>query len=173
MGNKFRVTQKLQRRGQIGRPICLKLKQFARFRMAKCEGRGVERLARNGPLHPVGQGPAGPPDPAAATQAVDWIPDNRVSYVGEVYPDLVSATGVEVQPEQVGDREPGHDSCIGAGRPSGFNHRHSLAVTLVACDRSLDGHAILVQMAPRQCGIGAPHPSRCDCVAEAPVSLVG
>jgi hypothetical protein len=76
--------------------------------MAECQSSSVERLTRRRPLQQLGRFSGRAGDPPAAAAGVDRITHNRVADVLQVNPDLMSAAGMELQPEQLRDIESCH-----------------------------------------------------------------
>jgi hypothetical protein len=57
-----------------------------------------------------------------------------------MYPDLVGPAGVELEPKQIDDLEPGDHRGIGAGLTPLGRNRHPLTVLRVASQRRIDPH---------------------------------
>ena len=171
--NEFLATRYNQCIPEIGGPLGMELKWCSAHRMAECQSRRVQGLPRSGPLQLLGQASGGSRDSAAPPPPVHRIPDHRVPNVLQVNPDLVGSAGVELEPEQVGNLEAGHDEGVGPGRPAGGDDRHPLAVVRVTGDGGLDPDRAGIQVSPGQRRVGPLHPPRRDGGPELPVGLVG
>jgi hypothetical protein len=76
--------------------------------MAECQSGGVEGLSRRGLFQQLSRPALGPGDPPAATPTVDRIADHRVAQVAKMDPDLVSPSGMKLQPEEFDHVKPRH-----------------------------------------------------------------
>ena len=88
--------------------------------MAECQSGGVEGLPWRGLLQRFSRPALGSRDPPAATATVDRIPNHRVAQMAEMDPDLVSPSGVELQPEKVDHVKARHDRGIGSGGSAAY-----------------------------------------------------
>ncbi len=90
----------------------------------------------------------GPGDPPAAPAGIDRVADDRVTEVFQVNPNLVGATGVQLEAEEVHHLEPCHHRGIGSGGTTLCRDRHTFAIPRMASDRRVDSHLLRVQVTP-------------------------
>ena len=141
--------------------------------MAECQSRRVERLPGSGPLERLRRAAGGARDPAAAPAPVDRIAHDRMPDQLEVHADLVGASRVQLQPEQVRDPEAADHEGVGACRAAGRGHGHALPILGMPGERRVDDRRALVEVAPCQRGVDAGDAARGDRGAEPPVGQVG
>jgi hypothetical protein len=72
-----------------------------------------------------------------------------------MHADLMGSTGVQLEPEELGHIEPGHEVGVGPGRPTGGADDHSLPILRVPGDWRLDADRAGVQVSPGQSRITA------------------
>jgi hypothetical protein len=83
--------------------------------MAECQSGGVECLTWGGASNPLGCMTCRATDPPAPSAAVHWIAHDRVSYVLQMNPDLVSPAGVQLEPQEVEAFELRNHLSVGTG----------------------------------------------------------
>jgi hypothetical protein len=76
--------------------------------MAECQSGGVKGLSRGGTLQQFRLPPLTARDPATSSSSVHRISNDRVAQVGQMDPDLMGSTGMQLEPEELGNIEPGH-----------------------------------------------------------------
>jgi hypothetical protein len=141
--------------------------------VAECQSGGVEGLSRRGLFQQLRRPALGSGDPAAAAATVDRISDYWVAHVAKMDPNLVSPSGVELQPEKIDHVKPRHHRGIGSGGSTGRGHDHPLPVLLLSANRGIDLDWALIQMTPHQSGITPAHPAGGNGGAEPAVGNVG
>lgn len=151
----------------------MELKWCSAHRMAECQSRGMEGLARGGSFQQLRPAPGRAGDAAAPPAGVDRIAHDRVADVLEVDSDLMGPAGVQLQAQQVHHIEPGDHGGIGAGGPAPRRNAHPLAVASVARDGSLDAQRARLEMTPGQRSVRALHPAGGNGGAQSAVSQIG
>jgi len=142
-------------------------------RMAECQSGGVECLAWGGASNPLGCVTCGAADAPAPSAAVHWIAHDRVSYVLQMNPDLVSPAGVQLEPQEVDAFELRNHLGVGTGCSSFGRHYHPFAVAGVTSNRLIDSEDPAVQVTPGERGIGPSHPPSSDGGSQTTVGQVG
>lgn len=140
--------------------------------MAECQSGRVKRLPRSCAFEEFGGSAGGAGDPPATPAGVDRIAHDRVAKMLQMDSDLVSPSGVELQPEQVDNLEPRGHGGISAGRATPAGDGHPLPVARVPRDWRVDAHFSGGQMTPCQGGIGPAYPARGDGGAEPSVGQI-
>jgi hypothetical protein len=85
--------------------------------MAECQSRGVKGLPWSSSSDQLGPLSLDTGDSPASAPAIHRIAHDRVSHVLQMEANLVSPAGVQLQPKEVDDIEPGHHRRISARRP--------------------------------------------------------
>ena len=88
-------------------------------------------------------------------------------------PDLMSSTGMQLQPEQVYDLEPRYYGGVRTSLTPLRGNTHTLSVALAPGDRRVYAHRTGVQMAPYQRRVAPMDPARGDGGAEPSVRQIG
>jgi hypothetical protein len=162
-----------ERRSKIGGPLRSEFERDAGHGVAKRKPGSVERLPAGRPLQRVRRSPSRPRDATASSASVDGIAHHGVSGVLEMDPDLMGATGMELEAEEINGGKPGDHVRVGARRPPGGRNRHSLAVARMAGDWRLDHGGTLREMAPRQRCVRAGDATLPEQVTEPAVREIG
>ena len=167
------ISQRAQCGPQIRRPFGTQLKAFPRNGMAKRQSRRMQRLPRGHTLDRFRTGTGRASDAAAPASRVDRIADDGMPDVLEMNSDLVRATRVQLEAQQLAGAEPCHHEGIGSRRAAVGHDRHALSIPGMAGQRCLDHSGARVQMTPGERGVGACHPARGNGVAEPSMREVG
>ncbi len=75
----------------------------------------------------------------AGPAAIDGVPDQRMTDMGHVYPDLMSSTGLELNFDQGVRRKPFMNAVVGDGGLAVRADRKALAIGAMATDGKING----------------------------------
>jgi len=162
-----------EKRCQIGRPLRPEIQLGTRDRVAELKPGGMQRLPWRKSLKRFGGSSLSASHTPTSPGSIDGIAYDGVAHMGEVHPDLMGATGVKRQSEQINKREASNDLGIGSGEPAFRRHDDALSVPRVAGQRRLDHQRALVQMPPAQGGVAPGDSPRREHRTQAPVTQVG
>src|SRR5258708_24557546 len=96
-------------------------------------------------------------------RAIDGIAHQGVADMGQMYPDLMGAAGLELAGQERGDRfavapvEGFPDLPMGDGLAAVIAYRHLFPGKSMPVDRRVDGAALAVRHVPDEGHIAAPH----------------
>jgi hypothetical protein len=96
-GNQIFATRCKECRPQILGPLGEELEWCSAYRVAECQSGGVESLPRSRLLDQLRLTALGPGNPPAPATPVHRIPYDWVADVSQVDPDLMSASGMQLE----------------------------------------------------------------------------
>src|SRR5687768_15107563 len=103
-----------------------------------------------------------PGDSPSSTSAVGVVTDHRVSDRREMNANLVGPPCVQMSAQQVSRSKAGETEKIRLRLPSATDDCHTLSVSWVTGDGTVDGERVAGQVAPDHHRIPAVHPSRSE-----------
>src|SRR5688572_29745207 len=129
-----------------------------------------EREPRRMQKMPTGRKPG---DSPSSTSAVGVVTDHRVSDRREMNANLMGPPCVQMSAQQVSRTKAGEPDKIRLRLPSATDDCHTLSVSRVAGDGTVDGECVAGQMPPDHHRIPAVHPPRSESSGQNPVRPLG
>ena len=112
-------------------------------------------------------------EPSGSAAAVRVVAHYRMADRREVDANLMRATRVQVRAQKIRRVEPSKPHEVRPRSSPSTDDCHTLSVSRVTSDRTVDCQTVLIEMPPREHRVSADDPSRRNRSAERPVRSIG